>query len=359
MPISKPVKTKKFKLWVNIFTALAMGLLILLTKDKIGEVFREIPGLNSYALLMMIPIQIGSYYSVSRLYNDFLTAVGEAHLTTKQMMRVSLELNFINNVFPSGGVSGYSYFAVRLKKYGISSSTSTLTQLMKLMMVFVSFMVLLFIGMFILTFSDKANSLLILISSSLAFLTLFGVLIVGYIISDESRIKSFSGFLPKLVNSIIRPFRKKNIDTIDIPRIEKLFTGLHEDFLKLRGNTRILFKSLAWSLVFCLAEIATIYVVFIAFGTFINPGALIIAYAAANFSGVIAILPGNVGIYETTMATVLISAGEEGALALSVTLVYRVLNMLLFLPTGYYFYHKSMQNKQTLHPPKPQDKSDV
>jgi hypothetical protein len=36
------------------------------------------------------------------------------------------------------------------------------------------------------------------------------------------------------------------------------------------------------------------------------------------------------------------AVGIPGGVALSVTVVYRLLNMLIFLPPGYYFYHKVM-----------------
>ena len=87
----------------------------------------------------------------------------------------------------------------------------------------------------------------------------------------------------------------------------------------------------------------TIYVVYIAFGSLINPGALILAYAVANFAGLVAILPGGVGIYEGLMTATMASAGVDKVLALSATVVYRVLNMLYGLPIGYYLYQRALK----------------
>ncbi len=36
-------------------------------------------------------------------------------LSYKFLYKTSLELNFVNHVFPSGGVTGISYFGVRLR----------------------------------------------------------------------------------------------------------------------------------------------------------------------------------------------------------------------------------------------------
>jgi uncharacterized protein (TIRG00374 family) len=86
--------------------------------------------------------------------------------------------------------------------------------------------------------------------------------------------------------------------------------------------------------------------VYIAFGHLVNFGAVILAYAVANFAGLVSILPGGIGIYEGLMTLVLAAAGIPSRLSLPVTVMYRVLNMLVQLPPGYYLYHKA------LHTPK-------
>jgi uncharacterized membrane protein YbhN (UPF0104 family) len=92
------------------------------------------------------------------------------------------------------------------------------------------------------------------------------------------------------------------------------------------------------------AELATVYIVFVAHGAWINIGALIISYAVANFAGLVSLFHG-VGVYEFLMTSIMASAGVPAALALSATVIYRVLNMVLFLPVGYYFYRKFLTAK--------------
>jgi uncharacterized protein (TIRG00374 family) len=80
--------------------------------------------------------------------------------------------------------------------------------------------------------------------------------------------------------------------------------------------------------------------VFLAFGETVNPGAVIIAYAVANFAGLVSVLPGGVGIYEALMTAVLATAGVPPAVSIPVIIMYRILTMIIQLPIGYYFYHK-------------------
>jgi uncharacterized membrane protein YbhN (UPF0104 family) len=68
----------------------------------------------------------------------------------------------------------------------------------------------------------------------------------------------------------------------------------------------------------------------------------LIALVVANLVGLVAILPGGVGLYEPLMTAVLISGGISAPLALSATLVYRVISLLVSLLTGYFLYHRAL-----------------
>ncbi len=333
---------KDLKFWLNILTLAALLVLIVITRKQVGDALGKLGDLNATALLLMIPLQLLNYYAVARLYQDYFKAQGEV-LSTKTMYSVALELNFVNHVFPSGGVSGFSYLNLRLKQSGISAAKSALAQIVRFLLTFTSFLMLLFVGMFMLAFRSNTNPLTMLIGSSLAFLTLIGILISGFIISDENRIQAFVGFLPKFLNRIIGKFRRHNKDIINMRRLEYTLKDLHKDYIVLSSNWRQLIKPFWWALLVDLTDITTIYVVYVAFGSFINPGALILSYGVANFAGLVAVLPGGVGVYEGLMTATLASAGVEKALALSATVVYRVLNMMIFLPIGYVLYHRVLK----------------
>jgi len=90
-----------------------------------------------------------------------------------------------------------------------------------------------------------------------------------------------------------------------------------------------------------------IYVVYLAFGEVVNLGAVILAYAIANFAGFVSVLPGGVGVYEALMTGVLAIAGIPVALSIPVVVMYRVLSTLVQLPPGYYLYHKALTESKT------------
>ena len=78
-----------------------------------------------------------------------------------------------------------------------------------------------------------------------------------------------------------------------------------------------------------------------------NLGAVILAYAVANFAGLVSVMPGGVGIYEALMTGVLVAAGVPAALSLPVTVMYRVLSTLIQVPPGWYFYHKTLTSNSS------------
>lgn len=339
-------RQQRVKLVINLLTFVALGGLIYAIRDQIGDTISQLARVNAYALLLMIPAQALNYFAYAKMYKELFAVLGHK-VRFKFMLRVTSELNFVNNVFPSGGVSGFSYFGIRLRSVGVSSGKATLVQMMRFILLFVSFQVLLAVGVLLLAIEGTASGVVILIASSLATLLFVGTIILAYIIGSKERINSFFTFIPKVLNKLIHIFRRSNPETIRVARFEKLFTELHENYMILKQNPGVLKKPLIYALIANLAEVITIYVVYIAFGSWVNPGAVIIAYAIANFAGLISVLPGGVGIYEALMTAVLASAGVPAAVSIPVTVMYRILNMTMQLPVGYVFYHDAVKSNNT------------
>ncbi len=333
--------SKKARIIINIVTIIALAVLLYFSWDDIVRGLDEIGGADWSILFLMIPLQLINFYSVGMLYKDYFKATGQDKIPSRwQFLKIALELNFVNHVFPSGGVAGFSYLGVRLKAMGIPVARTTLAQVMRFALTFISFLTLLFFGLFLLSFDQRAGGLTLFIALSIAFLTLFGSAVGIYIISDNKRIKAFTGFLPKLVNAILRPF-SKNKEIINVSKVEKLFGELHEDYDKISKQRSKLKKPLIWSL---------------ALGQTINPGAVILAYSVASFAGLVSVLPGGIGIYEALMTATLTSAGVPSALALSATLIYRIFTIIIFIPIGFILYQIAIRKGQAVKVERPKAK---
>jgi putative heme transporter len=334
--------SRKTKLIINIATIIALVVLLYISWPDITKGLAAIGGAKWSIIALMIPLQIFNFFAVGMIYNSYFKSLNYKSIKKSSTLKVALELNFVNSVFPSGGVAGFTYLGYRLKHFGIPVARTTLAQTLRFGLTFLSFLILLFAGLFMLSIGKQSSGVTLYIGLSVAFMTLFGTLLVMYIVSDLGRIKAFTAFLPKLVNSLLKPFTKKR-SAIDIGRIEKLFTDLHFDFEHLMKKPMRLKKPFAWALVVNITEVVTIYLAYIALGQPINPGAVILAYSIASFAGLIAIFPGGIGVYEALMTTTLAAAGVPKALALSATLIYRIFTMVIFVPTGFILYQKALK----------------
>lgn len=332
---------RNWKLLLNIVTFGLLGLAIFLLRHDIGHSLQDLGRVNTYALLLMLPLQVLNYHSYTRLYQKFMRILHHK-VDYKFLLKVTLELNFVNHVFPSGGVSGFSYFSLRLKERRISAAKSALCQMMRFVLTFGTYIFLLFVGLFALSIGGGASNMTILITCSLAFMVLFLSITGIYIIGSKQRIEDFTGTLARAVNYVIHFVRPKHPETLNLRRVRSLFGDLHDNYVLLSANKQQLKSPALYAMLANVTELLTLYVVYIAYGSYVNIGAVIIAYALANFAGLIAILPGGVGVYEGLMTIVMVSAGVPAGLALSATVMYRVLNMVMSLPVGYYFYHAAL-----------------
>ncbi len=331
----------KLKLWLNIITFGALALIIFFAWGDIMHAFEKMATLNIWILLLIIPAQLFAYYSLGKVFFYFFKAM-DVKLTMRQLFAPMLELNFVNHILPSGGASGFTYLTLRLKPYGVSPAKSTLAQLARFVSTFLAFVVLMFVALFVLALQGNVSPLVILAVSAIAFTVLFSTAVIMFVVSEKSRIERFTATVTRWINRVIHIFRRKHPETISLSVVRKMFLELHEDYVLVRGNLKHMLPVLRWAFLTNLAEMSLLYIAFLAHGTWVNPGAVLIALVVANLVGLIAILPGGVGLYEPLMTAVLISGGIPAALALSATLVYRVISLLTSLITGYFLYHRAL-----------------
>lgn len=331
----------KFKIWLNLITFAALGLVIFFAWGDIVHAFQKMETLNIWVLLLIIPAQMFAFFSLAKVYFYFFKATG-VNLSIKQLFAPMMELNFVNHVFPSGGASGFSYLTLRLKPYDVSTAKSTLAQFARFVFTFVAYIFMMIVSLFLLSLQGNVNVLLIFAVTAIAFSSLFTTGIVIFVVGKESRIHGFVDFLELWVNKLVRAIRRKKHKQIALKNLRTMFMELHQDYTLVRNNLRGMLPVLGWAFLTNLAEAALLYIAFMAHGAWVNPGAVIIALIVANTLGLVAILPGGIGIYEPIMTAVLLAGGIPGALALSATLVYRVITLLVSLVTGYFLYHRAL-----------------
>ncbi len=342
---SKSFIKRRWKLIINIVTILALIFLVWLIRKQLMSTLDNLENVNAWALLLLIPIEALNYHAQTKMYQKLFNIVGNS-LRYKYLFKSALELNFVNHVFPSGGVTGISYFGVRVSgekdSNDISGGKATLIQIMKLVLTILSFEVLLFVGLISLSVFGSVNDVTILVATVLSTLLIVFTILFGYIVGSKTRINQFFTFITRGINKLIFIVLRREPESINIKKAKNVFNDFHDNYKQLVNHWKELRLPFWYALLANITEVLAIYVVYLAFGKFVNVGAIIIAYGVANFAGLISFLPGGIGIYEALMTAVLASAGIPPKLSLPVTVMYRVINTLIQLPPGYYLYHKAI-----------------
>jgi uncharacterized protein (TIRG00374 family) len=334
---------RRWKLIVNIITIIALIVLIIAVRHQLEDTIRNFAKVNVWVLLLLLPVEWLNYHAQAKMYDGLFQMVGNK-LPYRFLFETSLELNFVNSVFPSGGVSGISYFGMRMRsdREKITGGRATLVQIVKLALLFLSFEILLIIGLLCLALSGGVNNFVILVAGSLSTLLIIGTFAFVMIIGHEKRIQATFSFMTQVLNRLIQIVRPGHPETINMSKARATVEELHDNYKLIERRYKELQRPFWWALIANIAEVGAVYVVYIAFGHWVNPGSVILAYSIANFAGMVSVLPGGVGIYEALMTGVLVATGVPAALSLPVTVMYRVLNMLIQLPPGYYFYHRTL-----------------
>ncbi len=332
-----------WKLILNLATLAALAVLVYALRHQIGDTIGNLGRVNGWALLLIVPVEVLNYHAQVKLYQGLFSLVGNK-LPYKFLYKTSLELNFVNHVFPSGGVTGISYFTLRLRDgEKLTGGKATLVHIIKIGLTFLSFEVLILFGLLSLAVKGHVNNLTILVAASLSTLLVVGTVGFVYIVGSRYRINAFFTALTKGLNRLIQLVRPSHPETINIIKARRLFYDFHNNYQEIKSSYRQLRWPFWYAFLSNATEVLAVYVVYIAFGHLVNIGAVILAYAIANIAGLISVLPGGVGIYEALMTAVLASTGVPAGVSLPVTVMYRIVNTLIQIPPGYYLYQKTLR----------------
>jgi uncharacterized protein (TIRG00374 family) len=338
------VKTKRIKLALNIATLAILGLVVYAGREDLKGVIDELRNANLAWLLLFIPLQAVNYHSYARMYQEIFVLLKDK-IGYWDMLKVTTELNFVNYVFPSAGLSGFGYFSLRMRSFGVRGSRSTMAQTMRWGVVLASFIPVLVLGVFLLALKDQVSNIVVLAASGLSFGVILLFVVVGFMLERKNGIQNLITFVANRLETSINFFKRKSIKLLTDARSKRLGQNLHRmetDYRMIRGNWRGFGFASRWGILANLTEIATIGVCFKALGAEPVWGAIIVAYGVANIGSFVAILPGGHGVYEALMTTVLISGGVSAPLSLTATLAYRLITTILYVPPGYYFYSKAI-----------------
>lgn len=329
-----------FRGWLTIITLVLLTIVIIAAWPEIKKAWALLGQVDLWILALLIPVQFLSYYATGGMIFSYLRSKGnlkeQSHWFTT---RLALELNFVNHILPSGGAAGFSYLAWILSKFKVSVSRSTMSQIIRFVMTFVSFVVLLIVAIIILAFTGHLDRITIFIAIGLAAAAIGGIFILIWLIKSNERLRNFSAWLTKTINRFIRWItRGKKRKIVKEELFLEFFGGLHDDYLAIRRDRKTLVMPFIWAIIANILDVALIWISFWALGFAVDPALLFVAFGVASIAGAVSVTPGGAGVYEAVMVAFLASSGISPEVAIAGTLLARVTLLGGTIAFGYVFY---------------------
>jgi len=333
-----------FRAWLSVITLVFIGIIIYFSRHELVHAWELLGRVNGWILLLLIPGQLLVYYAGGEMIFSYLRAKKSIDkVQPMELARMSLEMNFVNHVLPSGGVSGISYMTWRLGKFGVSAGRATMSQVVRFAAQFAAFITLIALAVIAVTIDGNINRWIILVSSILVSSMIGMIFGCIYLINSTRRIEQFGNWLTRTVNRFVKrvTFGHKR-KVLDHTQVEAFFKEIHHDYLALKQDKGILLKPYIWGLVFTLADVSLFVITFWALGVTVNPAPILIAYGVAALAGFFVITPGGAGAYEAIMVAFLAVAGLSGGIAIAGIVLTRVILLLGTIVFGYVFYQLAL-----------------
>lgn len=333
-----------FRSWATIITFLLLAIVVYFGWDQITMAWGLLGSVNLWIWGLLIPVQLASYYATGGMIFSYLRSKGNLNNTSHwQMTRIALELNFVNHILPSGGAAGFSYLGWVLSRHGVSAGRATMAQIIRFVLAFISFVLIVIISVIVLAFDHQVDKAIIVVSAILIFAAGGGTALIIYLVGNHKRLIKFSGLVTNTANKVTSVFtRGKKTQALKLESVEGFFTEIHQDYLEIRREKKILIRPFSWSIATNLLDVSLIFIAFLSLGFWVNPATLFIAFGIAAIVSIFSASPGGAGVYETIMIAFLVSAGVQPDIAIAGTLLARATLLAGTILFGYIFYQLTL-----------------
>ena len=283
-------------------------------------------------VLVAAVLQVLYFVAMTASYQAAFSTV-EVRGRLFELLPVTFAALFVNVVAPSGNVSGMALWADDAARRGESPARTMAGTLLQLIIDFLAFALVLSIGMFYLfQYHDlevyQIVAALILLLMTLA---LSGVLALG--LWQPQLLRRLLLWLKNTANRLAKLLKRADFfDDEWVERNAKEYTDASAAIARYPGR---LARTLGIMVIVHIVDLASLYVLFLAFHYPIHIGALVAGYAMGILFWIVSPTPQGIGVVEGVMTLVFTSLGVPAAVAATVTLAFRGLTFWLPLLIGF------------------------
>ena len=140
------------------------------------------------------------------------------------------------------------------------------------------------------------------------------------------------------------------IPFVDGGAVRSAFVRVSNRIRQLEQQRGLLMRAGLWAAANWLLDAASLAVFVGAFGHWVNPDGLLVAFGLANVVAVLPITPGGLGVVEATLTSILVGFGTPRGAATLGVVAYRLINFWLPIPLGGLSYLSLQVDRATTVP---------
>jgi uncharacterized protein (TIRG00374 family) len=281
----------------------------------IGDALAELTGAALVPVLGAVACHVVVTLLWPKVHGASVRAVGD-RITYREALTVSMSSFTLSHTMPGGGAVGATVAVNRLTAFGLSGPAATASVTLTGLLSVVTIAGLGVAGVVGAVVTDELPTLaLVLALAALAVLLTVAVAIVALLRSPRAgdRLVGWIGRLPRLAGKV--------------DGWRSSLRGVTEDPPTAGQLARIV----GWSAAKWLADIASLALLFVAFGQTPRLTILLVGFAVSQLAAAIPITPGGVGFVEGGMVAAFVVLGAPASFATTVVLAYRLVET--WMPT--------------------------
>ena len=332
---------------LSIITLILVAVVVWNARDNLVSALDYLAHTNIIVILLLIPEQLLMYYSAGQMFFSYMAAKKDAKTFSRfELMRIALEMNFVVQAVPSGGVSGIGYSAWRLRPYGVSAGQTSFMYVMRYAITTFANQAQTLVAILILAvFGNIApeNKYILLLAAIVAIVVISMVLGGIWIAGKKKILNWLADRLMRFVNwlvSVVTFGHKKKVLKED--KVKRFCDQISVDYEEARKHKAILKKPIAWGFLYSFLEVATYWIIAISMGHPELLPQIMVGEAVASVLGAVLPTPGGAGGYEVSMAAVMWALGVDLGLATAVVVTTRVIVLVGTIVSGYGFYQHAL-----------------
>jgi uncharacterized protein (TIRG00374 family) len=327
---------------VLFITALTVGLalvgfLVALTDGR--ELLRTAASIRPVMLVLPVVLTLLSYATMSRSYQGIAVAA-QVRLPFRDWLRITFVSNTVNYLVTSAGLSGFAVRMFLLAQQGVPSGRAVLISLVQTFLTNFT-LLLVILGGFVTLLVSASLPRPAITAAAVAVCAFTAVLGWAVVLVFNRRLRRRTLFyLANAAHVVLRRVVPRwTPGRVHLWRFQHdLNAGL--EFL-LSTKSRMAAPAF-WILLDWALTVSILWSAFRAVNHTIAPGLVVVGFAVGICLSLVSLVPGGLGVMETSMTAVFVSLGVPAEPAVVAVLIFRVAYYILPLLVSLFFFHGVM-----------------